>query len=119
MKISCTDDDVLIENQAIGLNPGSISSSERLWNRKLKKTTVDWKLCGRNVFQQNHVPGVDGMGIVIHAGANSPIRIGTRVAYHTNLKNSGSFARHTVVAARAVFPVPDQISDTVAAAIPW
>lgn len=117
----CNDSDVLVENLAIGLNPGSIfslafstvvRSKSELHSRYrslcdcvdlivlfpiVDHSVVDWKLCTRNVFAQNHVPGVDGVGIVIATGANSPIRVGTRVAYHTNLKTSGSFARHTVV----------------------
>lgn len=46
------------------------------------------------------------------------MRPGARVAYHTSLSRSGSFARHTIVAARCVFPIPDSVSDLAAAAVP-
>ena len=96
-------DEVLIENKVIGLNP------------------VDWKLIewGHDRWQAGQVPGVDAMGVVCAVGsAAGHIRIGTRVCYHTNLQKHGSFSQHTVVSAKALMAVPDQLSDEAAAAFP-
>ena len=98
-----TDDQVLVVNKVIGLNP------------------VDWKL-----IQQSHgfwvpgqIPGVDAMGIVVAVGKNAQhVRIGARVAYHTNLCKQGSFSKHTAVTANALLCVPDNVSDESAAAFP-
>ncbi|WP_421189288.1 zinc-binding dehydrogenase [Aeromonas sanarellii] len=95
--------DVLIANRVIALNP------------------VDWKLIehGHPQWQPGHVPGVDGMGTIVALGANvSHLRLGARVAYHTDLRHGGSFAHHSCVPARALLPVPDALSDEAAAALP-
>ncbi len=97
------DNDVLIENRAIGLNP------------------VDWKLMDglSAAWQDQQIPGVDGMGVIIATGKHARhFRIGTRVMYHTDLRFDGSFARHTVVSGNAVIAIPDHISDVTAAALP-
>lgn len=94
---------VLVENCAIGLNP------------------VDWKLISRRLetWKPGRVPGVDGMGVVAMLGSEAThVRVGTRVAYHTDLRFNGSFARHTLVPAYALIPVPDHVSDESAAALP-
>ena len=94
-------DEVLVANRIIAFNP------------------VDWKLIeqGHPHWQPGHVPGVDGMGTLVTLGANvTHLRPGTRVAYHTDLHHGGSFARHTLVPARALMPVPDALSDEAAAA---
>jgi NADPH:quinone reductase-like Zn-dependent oxidoreductase len=96
-------DEVLVANRIIAFNP------------------VDWKLIeqGHPHWQPGHVPGVDGMGTLVTLGANvTHLRPGTRVAYHTDLHHGGSFARHTLVPARALMPVPDALSDEAAAALP-
>lgn len=95
-------DYVLVQNQIIALNP------------------VDWKfiLWEHGLWKTGHVPGVDGMGIVLKAGANSSIRPGTRVCYHTNLRQSGSFSYYAQVPAKALIPIPDHISNEAAAALP-
>ncbi|MGL5660373.1 MAG: alcohol dehydrogenase catalytic domain-containing protein [Aeromonas sp.] len=108
-------DEVLVANRVIAFNP------------------VDWKLIehGHPDWQAGQVPGVDGMGTIVAIGpsrdsnSNSNVnnntchlRLGTRVAYHTDLRHPGSFARHTRVAARALLPVPDALSDEAAAALP-
>ncbi len=96
-------DHVLIKNKAVGLNP------------------VDWKILASPpaTWQSGHIPGVDGMGEIIALGADvQHLRVGTRVAYHTDLRCAGSFARHTVVAAHALIPIPEALTDTVAAALP-
>ncbi|MCR9023846.1 alcohol dehydrogenase catalytic domain-containing protein, partial [Aeromonas caviae] len=87
-------DEVLVANRIIAFNP------------------VDWKLIeqGHPHWQPGHVPGVDGMGTLVALGANvTHLRPGTRVAYHTDLRHGGSFARHTLVPARALMPVPDAL----------
>ena len=95
--------EVLIENQMIGLNP------------------VDWKLIewGHDKWQTGQVPGVDAMGVVRAVGsAATHIRIGARVCYHTNLQKNGSFSQYTVVSAKALMAVPNNLSDEAAAAFP-
>lgn len=97
------DEQVLVENRAIGLNP------------------VDWKLMAglSDAWQDNQIPGVDGMGIIAATGKNAGyLRPGTQVAYHTDLRFDGSFARHTIVSAKALISVPDSVSDISAAALP-
>lgn len=97
------DNQVLIENRAIGLNP------------------VDWKLMSglSAAWRPDQVPGVDGMGIISAVGRNvTHLRPGSRVMYHTDLRFDGSFARHTLVSADAPIAVPDLISDASAAALP-
>lgn len=96
-------DEVLIKNKAVGLNP------------------VDWKILASPpaTWQNGHTPGVDGMGEIIALGsAVQHLRVGTRVAYHTDLRFAGSFARHAVVAAHALIPIPETLTDIVAAAFP-
>lgn len=95
--------DVVVANRVIALNP------------------VDWKLMahGHSAWQSGHVPGVDGMGLVVAVGCDvHHLAVGTRVAYHTDLRRAGSFARHTQVPARALLSVPEGLSDEAAAAMP-
>ncbi|ENY70516.1 alcohol dehydrogenase GroES-like protein [Aeromonas diversa CDC 2478-85] len=95
--------EVLVENRVIAINP------------------VDWKLIewGHGAWQAGQVPGVDGMGVIAALGEGvSHLRLGSRVAYHTDLRRHGSFARHTCVPARALLAVPDALSDEAAAAFP-
>jgi len=96
-------DDVLVRNEVAGLNP------------------VDWKALGGRFapVAPGAVPGVDGAGIVVAAGAAVPSGwVGQRVAYHQSLHRDGSFAEHTVVAHRALLRVPDAINLADAAAFP-
>lgn len=96
-------DEVLVQNTVIGLNP------------------VDWKLIewGYADWKSGIVPGVDGSGIILATGKNmSHLRIGTRVCYHTDLSKDGSFSTHTVVPGRALMSIPDKISDESAASFP-
>lgn len=95
--------EVLIANRVIALNP------------------VDWKLILRPPasWQPGQIPGVDGMGVVIATGsAATHIRIGARICYHTSLLAHGSFAEHTIVPAKALLTVPDNLGDEAAAAFP-
>ena len=95
--------EVLVENQAIAFNP------------------VDWKLMerGHPAWQPGQIPGADGMGTIATVGSGvMHLRVGARVAYHTDLRKNGSFARHTVVASRALLTVPEALSDAAAASLP-
>ncbi len=95
--------EVCVENRVVAFNP------------------VDWKLIesGHPVWTPGHVPGVDGMGVVRSVGSSvTHLRPGMRVAYHADLRRNGSFARHTLLPARAVLAVPDALSDETAAAFP-
>ena len=97
------DNEILVQNTVIGLNP------------------VDWKLIlgGPATWNTDHVPGVDGAGIVIKTGKNmSHIKPGTRVCYHTDLNLPGSFSTHTIVKGNRVLYTPEKISDETAAAFP-
>lgn len=100
---TCGENDVLVRNRAIGLNP------------------VDWKFIewGHPAWSMPHVPGVDGAGEVIAVGsAVRHLRVGMAVAYHNDLLRPGSFAEFTSVPARAVIALPSGISFAAAAAIP-
>lgn len=94
--------EVLVANRAIALNP------------------VDWKIIewGHAAWQTGHVPGVDGMGIVVAYGAGVPINPGTRVAYHQSLERDGSFAEYCLLDAATVLTVPAALDDTAAASLP-
>lgn len=94
--------EVLIANRAIGLNP------------------VDWKMIasGNPAWVPGRVPGVDGAGHIVAVGSGVYLPPGLRVAYHQSLARDGSFAEFTVVDSRSVIPVPDCVTDTIAAAVP-
>lgn len=91
-------DEVLVHNTAIGLNP------------------VDWKVLSG---QLGKIPGVDGAGIVVAAGADvNSDWIGRRVAYHQSLQQTGSFAEFTPVRAQVLLSIPDAVDELVAASFP-
>ncbi|NDV11823.1 zinc-binding dehydrogenase [Crenobacter caeni] len=94
--------EVLVENHAVGLNP------------------VDWKFIdwGHPRWQDGHIPGVDGAGVVIAVGEGVTLPVGSRVAYHQNLFRDGSFASHTVLAADMVMCVPGSLDFATAASLP-
>ena len=94
--------EVLVENRMIAFNP------------------VDWKLIagGHPDWKPGQVPGVDGVGVVVATGDGATTSVGTRVAYHGDLRKHGSFARHTLVPARALMAVPDGLTDELAACLP-
>jgi len=97
------EDEVLIQNTFIGLNP------------------VDWKsiVAGHPAWEKDHVPGVDGAGIVVKTGAAmNRIPLGTRVCYHASMVENGSFSTHTLVKGNALLFVPPNVSDAAAAAFP-
>lgn len=97
------DDEALIENRVIGLNP------------------IDWKLIqsGSPTWKEGITPGVDASGIVVKVGKNmTHLRLGSRVCYHTDFEKDGSFSTHTVVSGHALMSIPDNLSDESAAAFP-
>lgn len=97
------DDQILVQNKAIGINP------------------VDWKFIKANPLNwpNGHVPGVDGAGLIVQVGANVDTGlIGRRVAYHASLKRNGSFAEYTVLNAERVMVLPESLSFELAAALP-
>ncbi|MBM9401067.1 zinc-binding dehydrogenase [Gluconacetobacter azotocaptans] len=81
---------------------------------------VDWKMIatGHPAWQPGHVPGVDGVGRIAAVGAGVHLPIGMRVAYHQDLTRDGSFAAYTVLTADCVIPVPDDVTDDLAASVP-
>lgn len=96
-------DEILIQNTFIGLNP------------------VDWKLIenGHPDWEINHIPGVDGAGIVIKVGDNMEhLQLVSRVCYHTDLSKAGSFSTHTIVKGNSIMTIPNNLNDAAAAAFP-
>ncbi|MCH4897443.1 zinc-binding dehydrogenase [Pseudomonas sp. B707] len=93
---------VLVANRAIALNP------------------VDWKIIewGHPAWSTGRVPGVDGMGVVVAAGAGVTLQPGSRVAYHQSLANDGSFAEYCLLDAATVLSVPAALDDAAAASMP-
>ncbi|TEA59314.1 zinc-binding dehydrogenase [Pseudomonas sp. CH235] len=93
---------VLVANRAIALNP------------------VDWKIIewGHPAWSTGRVPGVDGMGVVVAAGAGVTLQPGSRVAYHQSLANDGSFAEYCLLDAATVLSVPAALDDAAAASLP-
>ena len=100
---SLNDNEILVQNRAIGINP------------------VDWKFIKANPLNwlEGHVPGVDGTGVIVQVGSNVDASlIGRRVAYHASLNRHGSFAEFTVLHAERVMVLPESLSFELAAALP-
>lgn len=91
-------DEVLVANKAVALNP------------------VDWKIL--RGATPGHIPGVDAAGVVVAAGANANVSVGARVAFHHDLTKDGTFATHTIVAAKALLGIPEGVRFVSAAAVP-
>ena len=63
-----------------------------------------------------HVVGSEGSGVVVDVGADvADVAVGDRVAWSSA---PGSYAELVVVAARDTLPVPDDVDDATAAALP-
>lgn len=94
--------EVLVANHAVALNP------------------VDWKIIewGHPAWKTGHVPGVDGMGVVVAVGDGVQLKPGTRVAYHQSLERDGSFAEFCLLDAATVLVVPTALDDGAAASLP-
>jgi NADPH2:quinone reductase len=93
--------EALVRNEAIGLNP------------------VDWKVLGMAGWQPDHVPGVDGAGVVAAVGDGvDPSWLGQPVAYHQDLRRDGSFAEFTTLRARALMRRPAGLDALTAAGFP-
>lgn len=98
------------------LTPGEV----RVANRAAGLNPVDWKvLGGLPGWKPGKVVGCDGAGEVVEVGPGVPEGlVGQRVTYHQHLSRDGSFADHTVVAARALVPVPAAMDWAAAAGFP-
>lgn len=95
------DDEVLVANKVIGLNP------------------VDWKVLGHLPWEPGHVPGVDGAGVVVATGKRvAPAWLGKRVVWHQSLLRHGSYAQFTPVQSRALMAIPGNLSFETAASFP-
>lgn len=84
---------------------------------------IDTKLRARGVFYPDALPailGCDGAGVVVKAGAQAGIAVGTRVAFcHGGLGGvPGNYAQFTVIEAAEVVSVPEAVDDVEAAALP-
>lgn len=64
--------------------------------------------------EEDLVTGSEGAGVVEAVGEGVDLPLGTRVAY--TLPN-GAYASHRVIAAQHLVPIPDAISDEVAASV--
>lgn len=97
-----TDKQLLIKVEYTGLNP------------------VDSKLAnsGHGKWQYPHVPGLDGVGIVVDSYTEHCPLIGKRVMWHSDLTKAGALAEYMVIDAHAVAQVPDEVDAAIAAAIP-
>lgn len=95
-------DEVLLANRIIALNP------------------VDWKMIewGHAAWRPGHVPGVDGLGSIAALGDGVRLPVGARFAYHQDLARDGSFAEYTCLRAECLLPVPENVSDELAASLP-
>ncbi len=78
---------------------------------------VDYKATKNPAWTFPHIPGVDLAGVVEQIGPGAEVKIGDRVAIHTNLQRDGAFAEYALVDTRALALIPEDISFTEAAAI--
>ncbi|WP_417066646.1 alcohol dehydrogenase catalytic domain-containing protein [Niveibacterium terrae] len=93
--------EVLVCNEAIGLNP------------------VDWKVLGMPGWRADHVPGVDGAGVVVGVGEGvAATWLGQPVAYHQSLQRNGSYAQFVNIPARALLRRPSGLDALTAASFP-
>lgn len=78
---------------------------------------VDYKATNNPAWTFPHISGVDLAGVVEQIGPGAEVKIGDRVAIHTNLQRDGAFAEYALVDTRALALIPEDISFTEAAAI--
>ena len=119
---------VAIEATALG-GPGVLKAVEHpLPSPGRGEVLLRQKAVGVNYVDLNHragdpypikapfVPGIEAVGEIIAVGDGvDPSHIGRRMAYAGAMP--GAYATHSVIALADLFPVPDQISDEVAAAV--
>lgn len=96
--------EVLVRVEAVGLNP------------------VDYQLAagGHPLWTYPHIPGLDVAGVVHDAGAKPDPRlpVGTRVAWHQDLRCAGGLAEYVTCPAEVLAVVPPAVSTIVAASLP-
>ena len=78
---------------------------------------VDYKATNNPAWTFPHIPGVDLAGVVEQIGPGAEVKIGDRVAIHTNLQRDGAFAEYALVDTRALALIPEDVSFAEAAAI--
>ncbi|UKS55069.1 zinc-binding dehydrogenase [Exiguobacterium acetylicum] len=78
---------------------------------------VDYKATNNPAWSFPHIPGVDLAGVVEQIGPGAEVKIGDRVAIHTNLQRNGAFAEFALVDTRALALIPEEVSFAEAAAI--
>lgn len=95
---SINDDEVIIKNLYCGLNP------------------VDYKLLSRYSKDSiNKTIGLDAVGIVVKSSDNNLIN--KKVAYHTDLRFDGCFAKFAKVKSKALNFIDDDLDDSVIASL--
>ncbi len=92
----------LIKVNAVGLNP------------------VDGKLaeCGFSRWSYPHVIGLDAVGTVVENSNGAAPAVGTRVAWHHNVKVQGVLSEYVIVPSHALIEVPESVPTQVAATVP-
>lgn len=78
---------------------------------------VDYKATNNPAWTFPHIPGVDLAGVVEQIGPGAEVKIGDRVAIHTNLQRDGAFAEYALVDTRALALIPEDVSFAEAVAI--
>ncbi|WP_410501524.1 zinc-binding dehydrogenase [Exiguobacterium acetylicum] len=78
---------------------------------------VDYKATNNPAWSFPHIPGVDLAGVVEQIGPGAEVKIGDRVAIHTNLQRNGAFAEFALVDTRALALISEEVSFAEAAAI--
>ena len=83
---------------------------------------VDYQLAsgGHPLWTYPHIPGLDIAGVVHDAGPGPDPRlpVGTRVAWHQDLRRPGGLADYVTAPAAVLAVVPPEVSMTVAASLP-
>jgi NADPH:quinone reductase-like Zn-dependent oxidoreductase len=96
--------EVLVRVEAVGLNP------------------VDYQVAagGHPLWTYSHILGLDIAGVVHDAGPRPDPRlpVGTRVAWHQDLRRAGGLAEYVTGPAAVMAVVPPEVSTTVAASLP-
>jgi NADPH2:quinone reductase len=103
--------EVLVQVEAVGLNPADIQSAAR----------------GNAAWSYPHVLGLDVAGRVVAVHADAEARrdqwwmlpqAGTRVVFHQDLREPGGFAEFVAVSPDVLATVPPQIDPIAAASLP-